>query len=309
MSAPARSGSIAAPVLLACSHGTSSPAGQRSVAALVEAVAARRPDVLVRGGFVDVQQPDVEASLDALEPARPVTIVPLLLSAGYHVHVDLAEAADAAAPRPVAVTGALGPDVRLARILAARLDIAGLRATDAVVLAAAGSSDANAVRDCERMGHLLAAEIGRPVTVAFVSAAKPRVPVAVLAAREAAGSDRVVVSTFLLAPGYFADLARQMALSAGAAVVSDPLLVDGDAPPADLVDIVSDLYDSVPVAPSAAPARTAAPPSRAGVLAGLGHLARRLRRGKGAREHRPLAQHAAAGEAAPVPLDDVLGQR
>jgi sirohydrochlorin ferrochelatase len=247
-----------APALLACSHGTSSPAGQRSVAALVDAVAERRPRILVRGGFVDVQQPDVESSLDALDPAQPVAIVPLLLSAGYHVHVDLAEAAAAAAPRQVSVTGALGPDVRLARILAARLDIAGLRPTDHVVLAAAGSSDANAVRDCERMGELLAAEIGRPVTVSFVSAAKPRVPVAVLAAREAAGADRVVVSTFLLAPGYFADLARQMALSAGAAMVSDPILVDGDRPPAALVDIVCDLYDSVAV-PASASASALAP--------------------------------------------------
>lgn len=266
------------PALLACSHGTSSPAGSRAVATLVGAVASRRPELDVRGAFVDVQSPDVPASLAALDPARDVTIVPLLLSAGYHVHVDLAESAARAAPRSVAVAGALGPDVRLARILAARLEIAGLRPADRVVLAAAGSSDASAVADCERMGELLAEVLDRPVLVGFVSAARPRLADAVRAARAVSGpapgvllglrseghlspGGRVAVSTFLLAPGYFADLATRLATDAGADLVSDPLLVDpltgdgsgdgsgdrdgsGEAPPAALVEIVSDRYDT-----------------------------------------------------------------
>ncbi|POH64202.1 cobalamin biosynthesis protein CbiX [Cryobacterium zongtaii] len=245
-----------APVLLATSHGTSDPAGQRAVLALVEAVAAAAPHLTVRGGYVDVQSPDVPSCLRAIAaescpsdtgptdsgPAddtdRPVVIVPLLLSAGYHVRVDLAEAA-ADAGQPVRVTGALGPDWRLARILADRLHEVGLRPDDTVVLAAAGSTDADAVADCHAMGNRLAAVLGRPVTVGFISAAQPRLADAVLAAR-AAAPVRVVVATYLLAPGYFAGLAERC----GADVVSRPLLVDGEAPPRELVDVVIDLYSS-----------------------------------------------------------------
>jgi sirohydrochlorin ferrochelatase len=252
-----------APVLLATSHGTSDPAGQRAVLALVEAVAAAAPQLIVWGGYVDVQSPDVPTCLTGIatdpqnaaagstsdaaagRPAgRPVVIVPLLLSAGYHVRVDLAEAA-AEASQPVRVTGALGPDPRLARILADRLHELDLRPDDTVVLAAAGSTDANAVADCHTTGAHLAAVLGRPVTVGFISAAEPRLADAVLTARAArtggaGASGRVVVATYLLAPGYFAGLAA----SCGADAVSRPLLVDGEAPPRQLVDVVLDLYAS-----------------------------------------------------------------
>ena len=237
----------AAPVLLATSHGTSDPAGQRAVLALVDAVAAAAPHLTVRGGYVDVQRPDVPRCLSALaaetgpaaEADRPVVIVPLLLSAGYHVRVDLAEAA-AGAGQPVRVTGALGPDWRLARILAGRLHEIGLGPDDTVVLAAAGSTDAGAVADCHAMGGRLAAVLDRPVTVGFISAAQPRLADAVLTAR-AGAPGRVVVATYLLAPGYFAGLAERC----GADAVSRPLLVDGEAPPTELIDVVIDLYSSV----------------------------------------------------------------
>jgi sirohydrochlorin ferrochelatase len=241
------------PVLLATSHGTSDPAGQRAVVALVAAVAAAAPHLGVVGGYVDVQSPDAPTCLSHIvtgasgavapagspaSPDRPVVIVPLLLSAGYHVRVDLAEAA-AEAAQPVRVTGALGPDPRLARILADRLHELDLRADDTVVLAAAGSTDANAVADCHTVGGQLGTVLGRPVRVGFISAAEPRLKDAVLSARaEAPG--RVVVATYLLAPGYFAGLAGRC----GADAVSRPLLVDGEPPPRALVDVVLDLYAS-----------------------------------------------------------------
>ena len=229
------------PVLLATSHGTSDPAGQRAVLALVDAVAAAAPELTVVGGYVDVQSPDVPTCLTGIAADaadRPVVIVPLLLSAGYHVRVDLAEAA-AEASQPVRVTGALGPDPRLARILADRLHELDLQPSDTVVLAAAGSTDANAVADCHTVGGQLAAVLGRAVTVGFISAAEPRLADAVLTAR-AGAQGRVVVATYLLAPGYFAGLAE----NCGADAVSRPLLVDGEAPPQRLVDVVLDLYAS-----------------------------------------------------------------
>jgi NAD(P)H-dependent nitrite reductase small subunit len=230
--------------LVAASHGTSDPAGRRAVTALVQAVRESRPDLRVVDAHVDVQQPDVPAAMDMLDdPSRAVVVVPLLLSAGYHVHVDLAEAAADAAPREVRVTGALGPDPRLATVLARRLREAGLRDGDRVVLAAAGSSDAGAVADCHVVGGMLAAELGREVVTSFISAARPRVPAAVRAEREAHPGSRVVVATYLLAPGYFATLAER----AGGDATSAPLLVDGEAPPAELVDIVVELHESASV--------------------------------------------------------------
>jgi NAD(P)H-dependent nitrite reductase small subunit len=232
--------------LVAASHGTSDPAGQRAVAALVAAVRDARPDLDVLDAHVDVQQPDVPRAMAGLDDRRSVAVVPLLLSAGYHVHVDLVEAAGAES-REVVVAGALGPDPRLAAVLARRLDEAGLRPDDEIVLAAAGSTDPSAVEDCHEIGRMLAGELGRDVTVSFISAAEPRVASAVSARRAARPGARVVVASYLLAPGYFASLAA----GAGADVTSAPLLVDGTPPPAELVDIVGELFDSV-TDPSAA---------------------------------------------------------
>jgi sirohydrochlorin ferrochelatase len=233
-----------APALIAASHGTSDEAGRRAVASLVAAVAESRGDIVVRGTFVDVQQPDVPTVLGALEPGSPAVVVPLLLSAGYHVHVDLTQAAEAAQgaapPRPVVVAAALGPDRRLAEVLARRLRASGLRGDDAIVLAAAGSSDDSAVRDCRTMADLLAEALGRSVHIGFLSAASPRLPDAVSHARALSPKARVVVASYLLAPGFFLDTARD----SGADVVTAALLIDGEAPPSEIVDIVADRYDA-----------------------------------------------------------------
>jgi len=231
--------------LVAASHGTSDPAGRRAVASLVAAVRGSLAGLTVLDSFVDVQQPDVPTTMSTLDTRVPVTIVPLLLSAGYHVHVDLADAAADAAPRTAYVTGALGPDQRLAVVLARRLAEAGLRDDDMIVLAAAGSSNASAVADCHTVGAMLEAELGREVTVSFISAASPRVAEAIRARRVDQPHNRVVVASYLLAPGYFATLAA----SAGADVTSAPLLIDpgeGSVPPPELVAIVSELYRSAP---------------------------------------------------------------
>lgn len=222
------------PVLLAVSHGTDSPAGQAAVAALVGAVAIAVPEVTVRLAHVDVQQPDVEASLADLDD-RPVVIVPLLLSAGYHVHVDLARAAHHR--HDVVVAPALGPDPRLADVLAERLGRAGATPDHAIVLAVAGSSDERANDDCRAMGRLLAERLGREVRVGFLASAQPGLSDAI--AEAAASGSRAAVATYLLAPGYFHDLAARIADDG--CLVAEPLL-DGGPPPPALVDLVVDRY-------------------------------------------------------------------
>lgn len=237
MSPPALAETLTRSALVAISHGTSSPAGQVAVRRLVDAVAVRLPSITVEAGFVDVQQPDVAATLDSLAPDQPAGIVPLLLSAGYHVHVDLAnEAADA--DRVTAISGALGPDDRLVDLLVRRLHDAGLTANDSVVLGAAGSSDARAVGDCHDMARRMSLRLGRRVAVGFISAATPPLARAVADTRAHNGAGRVYLSTYLLAPGYFYDLAAL----AGADVVTAPLLTESGPVPLELIETVCDRF-------------------------------------------------------------------
>lgn len=208
-------------ILVGCSHGTADPDGRATILAILARMAEARPDLDVREAFVDVQQPEVaDVVRHAVEGGAPVVVVPLLLSAGYHVHVDIAAAVEPWGGRAVAAR-ALGPDPRLVELLDERLDLAGALPDDAVVLAAAGSSDARATADVERVAAELARRRRGPVTVGYGSAAHPRVPAAVAAAR-AAGARRVAIASYLLAPGFFHDRLRL----AGADVVSRPLGAD-----------------------------------------------------------------------------------
>lgn len=230
------------PALVAASHGTSSSDGRAAVAALVDAVRRRAPKLIVADAFVDVQQPDVASVLDGLGPEHEAVVVPLLLSAGYHVHVDLADAVAGAEHGP-ALAAAMGPDDRLVDVLVARLREVGLRIDDRVVLAAAGSSDARAVADCRIVGRRLAERLGAPVAVGFLSAARPSLADAVARTRATHPVSRVVVSSYLLAPGYFHDLAASVG-----AVTTAPLLVPDAPPPTPLVDVVLDRHRRAAVA-------------------------------------------------------------
>ncbi|WP_353707217.1 CbiX/SirB N-terminal domain-containing protein [Cellulosimicrobium sp. ES-005] len=251
----------AAPVLIGCSHGTSDLTGRDVIRALLDDVRAARPDLDVREAFVDVQQPEVadvvtsvvapSAATDdprrsatstadgsVVDGARPgdAVVVPLLLSGGFHVSVDVAAAVEDRGPgsgRAAAGTP-LGPDPRLADLLAERLAEAGLRPGDAVVIAAAGSSRPGAARDVEELAARLRERVPHSVTVGYGAMAAPSVPDAVAAARaDLAPGARVVVAAYLLAPGFFYD----RVLEAGGDVVTAPL-----APDPRLTEIVLDRY-------------------------------------------------------------------
>ena len=224
-------------VLVLPSHGTGDRQGQLAIRALVDAVGAR-VDAPVIDCFVDVQQPDVPTTLALVPGLSPLVIVPLLLSTGYHVRVDIADAAHSVAPRHTMIAPALGPDARLIDLLVVRLQQAGLRDTDRVVLAAAGSSDPDAVADCAAVGAALGRRLGTEVTVGFLASAEPRLDAAIANARGAHPESRIAVATYLLAPGFFARLAA----AADAELVTEPLLQAGRPPATELVDLVVDRY-------------------------------------------------------------------
>jgi sirohydrochlorin ferrochelatase len=234
------------PVLVACSHGTRSEQGRTVVEALRAAVRGARPGLRVAAAHVDVQEPELGAVVDALvADGERCVVVPLLLSSGYHVRVDIAQALRDTGGRAVAAP-ALGPDEVITAALVDRLEEAlGTPVEEfagEIVLAAAGSSDARAAADVEAAVASLSARTGRPVTSGFLSAQEPTVADAVAAAR-ARGAGAVAVAGYLLAPGVFS--ARLAA--AGADVVAEPLGVH----PA-LVELVLSRYDEavVPLAPA-----------------------------------------------------------
>ncbi|KAA9089132.1 sirohydrochlorin chelatase [Microbacterium radiodurans] len=205
------------PALIACSHGTSSPAGRAAISAVVDRVREMLPAIDVAEAFVDVQQPEIDTVVQRMPVGAPAIVVPLLLSTGFHTRVDIARAV-AAARGPALAAPALGPHPLLAELLVKRLTEAGLGEGDAVVLAAAGSSDPAASVDVTAMAQLLAARLRRPVAVGFAAGAGVRIADAVSAVR-AAGAPRVVTASYVLAPGFFADLIAR----AGAELHTEPL--------------------------------------------------------------------------------------
>ena len=193
------------PVLVACAHGTRSAAGRRTMGLLRLDVARERPGLEVVAAHVDVHKPaldDVVARLAGRR--RAMVVVPLLLSTGYHVRVDVGNAA-AAAPGLATAAAALGPDPTLLDVLEERLGECGAGPGDALVLAAAGSSDPRARADVEQVAAWLSVRRSVPVRPGYLSAARPTVAEAVAATRADAPGVPVSIATYLLAPGLFAE--------------------------------------------------------------------------------------------------------
>jgi len=213
--------------LILCSHGTTHPQGHAAIAGLVQAVRREAHDREVFSAYVDVQEPFVDDVVRATGGSR--IIVPLLLSSGYHVNVDIAHAAHID-PMVTAVPP-LGPDWILAEIGVRRLFEAGARPDDSIVLASAGSTDRRALDDVSKAARLLSAVWGGPVHVGSIGGGDTPIGEAVDIAR--AYGHRVVVSTYLLAPGNFDDRLKQC----GADIITAPLL-DGGPPDPRLVNLV-----------------------------------------------------------------------
>jgi len=201
------------PALLAVAHGSRSPAATDVINTLARQVRRLAPVIDVHVAFIEHAEPSLPAGLGAAG-SNPV-IVPLLLSAGYHLTADITDAATVAGAR---VASPLGPDELLLTALTARLDEAGVPAGTPVVLAAAGSSDPAGAADVRKQADLLAERLQVPVVGAFATAARPTVADAVARLREQTGQS-IAVASYLLAPGHFQDLLHE----SGADWITEPL--------------------------------------------------------------------------------------
>jgi sirohydrochlorin ferrochelatase len=242
------------PPLVAIAHGSRDPRAGATVTELLgvarERAAARGLAGLdIRTAFLDHAPPAPGQVLNALageaDRTAPVVVLPLLLTAAYHSGTDIPGLLDEAqAARPglrIRYGVPLGPHPGLLRALDQRLAEAGqdlARAGQtAVVLAAAGSSHpaANAVI-AQLAADWQAARGWQAVRPAYASAAAPT-PEQAVAGLIRDGARRVVVASYLLALGRFADQVASRSLAAGAALVSAPL---GAAP--DVADVLLDRY-------------------------------------------------------------------
>jgi sirohydrochlorin ferrochelatase len=216
------------PTLLIAAHGTKSRAGSATTAALAAAVAVARPDVDVSLCFLDVARPSLADALGV--HSGPITVVPLLLSSGFHVLTDIP--AVVAGHPEVRVARHLGPDPLVIEAVLDRLAAAREPAAVATtLLVGTGSSNPAAAGELRTAASRLAERLGRPVSLVTLGED-------VRAALGAAPAP-VEVATYLLAEGQFVDTLRAAAAAApGPVTVSDPI----GAHPA-LVALVLARYD------------------------------------------------------------------
>ncbi len=223
---------MAAPALVALAHGSRDPRSAATIGTLVDEVKALRPDLTIEKAFLELSRPHFSTVVDRLvrKGHDEIVVVPLLLTEAYHAKVDVPRAVAEAGARheglSIRSTEVLGLGTQLLDVLDLRmresLKASRVRELDALVLAAAGSSDALANQAVARLARLWGTRHKLPVTAAFASAAPPATGEAVRAFR-AEGRRHIAVASLFLAPGFLPDRARELALEAGAVAVSDPL--------------------------------------------------------------------------------------
>ncbi|MDX3849441.1 sirohydrochlorin chelatase [Streptomyces sp. AK02-01A] len=218
---------LMSPALVVVAHGSRDPRALRTITELLDRVRELRPDLDVRLGHIEIDEPRLPDTLAALKADRAdrigrAVLVPLLLSRGVHVKRDLPAAAASAPGLDIRIAAPLGPHPLLVETLYARLVEAGWRTSDSaatrspdatdgrgrqvtgVVLAAAGSRDPQSAADTRRTAELLSRRLGGvPVVPGYASAASPTIAGA-LRALAARGCHRAAIASYFTAPGHFA---------------------------------------------------------------------------------------------------------
>ncbi|MCW2813660.1 MAG: Sirohydrochlorin ferrochelatase [Nocardioides sp.] len=230
---------MAAPALVALAPASRDARTTKTITALVDEVKAQRSDLRVERAFLDPEgtgarwtRPELQTVVDRLVKAGhdEVVVVPLVLSEAFGGLVGLESAlASIGARHPgiqVRVTAALGLEACFLEVLDERLRDAlrdaRCRELDALVLAAAGSTDPLANQSVARLARLWGSHHKLPVTAAYAASAPPATGEAVRAFR-GEGRRHIAVASLFLTPGELTDRAAELAVEAGAVAVSLPL--------------------------------------------------------------------------------------
>lgn len=227
--------------LLLVAHGSTCIAGVDEAFALGRAVAARRPDLDVDLGFLELAQPPAGPVLDAMveRGCRQIVVQPLMLLAAGHGKSDV--------PAMVLEGRERHPDVDLMfgspfGVVPEMLAVAGRNLCESggsglpLFVVARGTSDPDANGEAVRAARLLAEWSGAPaVEVGFTGVTWPSVPDA-LGRMARLGHERFAVFFWFIADGKLVERARdqlgQHAAATGAQVVDagyfgpDPGLAD-----------------------------------------------------------------------------------
>ncbi|MFJ4651775.1 sirohydrochlorin chelatase [Nocardia sp. NPDC088792] len=233
--------------------------------AVVEQIAAARPDLDVRLAFLDLSAPPVDQVMDAIaaEGHSHAVVVPLLLGSAFHARVDLPGLLDAAHTRHprlhLTQADVLGTDARLINALRDRIHTAraGVQTLPpasliasanrnggapgampessrslGIAVAAVGSSSAAANARTAEVARRLTALTGWKTEICFATT-EPTVAEAVARLR-ARGAEEVLVAPWFLAPGLLTDRL----------IATTPDVVHADAlgPHPALTDIALDRY-------------------------------------------------------------------
>lgn len=221
---------MAAPALVALAHGDRDPRSTKTITTLIDEVREQRPDLRVEKAFLGGSRWEFQKVVDRLVKAGfdEVVVVPLLLSDPPPTEVTDA-VAEATARYPelkVRVTATLGLEACFLEVLDVRmreaLKASRVRELDALVLAAAGSTDPLANQAVARLARLWGTHHKLPVTAAYAASAPPATGEAVRAFR-GEGRRHIAVASLFLTPGPLVDRATELALEAGAVAVSEPM--------------------------------------------------------------------------------------
>lgn len=215
-----------APTLLAVAHGTKDADGIAEVRRLTNIVRTKRPGLCVELAWLERAEPLLADLLPTL--AGPVAVVPLLLSTGFHVKVDITRAVGT---RPhTAVAAQLGPDKRITRVVYERLLAVRGSSLEDVVLFASGSSDPEAAEQLDTAAKQLARVLHVQVHPRFLTNRNPAIGLPM----------GCHVANYLLAPGFFNDRLRSYAEGD---LMSDAVAEPIGAHPL-VAEVVLDRYDT-----------------------------------------------------------------
>jgi sirohydrochlorin ferrochelatase len=199
--------------LVGVAHGSRDPRSAATVAALMDVVRLRYPELDVRTAFLDLSAPRLR---DVLGGVSSAVVVPLLLGHAFHARVDVPGEVARAGRSGVLVADVLGPaveDAALDRLADAvgPLDDPEL----GVVVAGVGSSHAPANAAVAAVAAAWRRRFGWSGAQAAFATTEPSVAPAIARLR-AGGAQRVAVAQWVLAPGLLPDRIARAAHEAGA---------------------------------------------------------------------------------------------
>jgi sirohydrochlorin ferrochelatase len=223
---------MTAPSLVLLGYGSPDPRVSRVGQQLRDELHEIRPELDVHVGFLEQGAPSGMSCINRLvgQGVTEIVLVPLLLSEAFGAPTAVPKlTAQASAAHPgLRITAArpIGPEAHLLTILDARLREA-LRARrvcelDALVFAAAGSSDVRSNALVARRARQWATHHRLPHVVSFAGGSGPSTAEAIRTLR-AQGRRHIAVGSWFLTPGLLWTHQAELASAAGAVAISRPM--------------------------------------------------------------------------------------